>query len=166
MGMQTVYIPPDTYSKTSGMTITDPDNMMKLAPSTYYGQTYAECRSQSSGYHNAYLHFDISSIPSNAVVKSFKFYAYTGASYNDTGYLYFYSGSGTGHGVPMTSTGTKTPSITDTWETIVNYADDTFPRLAVEFNGADSAYVYGATMEVTYFVPDTHGIFNLILPRG
>lgn len=168
---KTVQIPA-TEVLSTGHSITNPENMFTGLDS----ETYASIRITYAGTGNSQRTvlggFDFSVIPDDATIDSFD------------GYVKCNVEQDIGSTLPSVILGTYSTSQTavsftgiSEVQTLKAWKSSSLPfstDLKVVIGGSCESYntghinVYGVVIEVTYtaFEPDTHGIFNLILPRG
>lgn len=167
MGMvtKTVRLVPTAYSIAYGdaSAFSNLDNALTNVDS----DTYASVIDSSSSPKSVDFTFDYNAIPEDATVNSFEFkvkvqnnqiasmQAVTRRSNSADTTVYF-------------SMGLSTQTLTPTGSFSYYKSNGYFVRIGTTGSASCSFYIYGVEMDVTYeaFEPDTHGIFNLILPRG
>ena len=172
--MATMRLVPSTYalSNSSYLSMSDASNMYTNTGST----TYATCTHNRASTNNTYYlyirGFNISDIPSNAVVSDFtvKIKASATGHTTSTSSSYYMSlingttqiGSTTASGRLSTTVTTFTFSEGSlTWETIESYGSNfgiRVPLRRASSNTADVVHIYGAEIEVTYTVPNPRTI--------
>ena len=164
--MPTVTLTPSTYylSSTSYLSVADASNMYADCDSTTYA-TVTNSRTSTTSYYIYVRGFDLSAVPSDAIVTSF---AVRVKARHSDGYaqaMYLYDGTSTSYGSSSTtlSTTATTHTITTThdWADLVAAGSDLGIRINCRRSSRNTTayvYVYGAEIEVTYSLPVYHSV--------
>lgn len=178
--MPTVRLTPSAYtlSNTSYLSVSSASNMYNDTDNTTYA-TVTNSRTSTTSYY-IYLHdFNISDIPSAAVVTSFSVklkaresgvstsssyrpYLVTNGSTSTSTYYGYCDALGT-------SVATKTFTLSCDWNDIVSEGNDFSIRIncrRASRNTTSYVYIYGAEIEVTYTVPNPRTITTSLVGSG
>ena len=159
-------IPRTVYNGSSSyLTINNSDNMLTDTSSTTYGTV--QCTRQSTTSYYVYLrNFDWSLVPSNATVSNISIKVKGYHSGGNTGNIVMYNGTNTQVSACGTGSafGTSASTITFTnttisWDTLKTYGSDFGMRINCRRSSsrtANTIYIYGAEIEVTYSAEDVH----------
>ena len=180
--MATMRLVPSTYalSNSSYLSMSDAANMYANTDSTDYATCTHNRASTSNTYYLYIRGFNISDIPSNAVVSDFtvKIKASATGHTTSTSTSYYMSlingttqiGSTNASGRLSTTVTTFTFSEGSlTWDTIESYGSNfgiRVPLRRASSNTADVVHVYGAEIEVTYTVPNPRTITTTLSGSG
>ena len=164
--MPTVTLTPSTYylSSTSYLSVADASNMYADCDSTTYA-TVTNSRTSTTSYYIYVRGFDLSVVPSDAIVTSFSVRVKASHSGGYAQAMYLYDGTSTSYGSSSTtlSTTATTHTITTThdWADLVAAGSDLGIRIncrRASRNTTAYVYVYGAEIEVTYSLPVYHSV--------
>ena len=164
--MPTVTITPSTYylSSTSYLSVADAANMYDDCSSGTYA-TVTNSRTSTTSYYIYVRGFDLSVVPSDAIVTSFEVRVKASHSGGYAQSMYLYDGTSTSYGSSSTtlSTTATTHTITTThdWADLVAAGSDLGIRIncrRASRNTTAYVYVYGAEIEVTYSLPVYHSV--------
>ena len=180
--MPTITLTPSTVynGSSSYLTITNSDNMCTDTSSSTYGTV--QCTRTSTSSYYVYLRgFNFNSVPSDAIVSDITIKVKGYHNKGNTSTLYMYSGTSTqisacGSGTaftPSASVITFTNTTID-WDTLKSYGDNLGIRINCRRssrNNANTIYIYGAEIDVTYTVPVYHTVSSstdkgTIVPSG
>lgn len=166
MGMvtRTVRLAPVSYSIWSGTGFSNLDNALTDVDSS----TYAIAQNtDTSTTKTVFFTFDYTAIPDGATISSFEFKAKVQNNISAQVQVSLRRSNATDT-TKYFNQGTSTQTLTPTGS--FTYYKNNGYGMAFGSTGNNKCdfYIYGSEMDVTYtaFEPDTHGIFNLILPRG
>ena len=167
--MATVTLVPRTVynGSSSYLTITNSDRMCTDTSSTTYGTV--QCTRTSTTSYYVYLRdFDFSLVPSDAIVSNITIKVKGYHSGGNTSTLYMYSGTGTqvsacGSGTAFTTSASVITfsNTTIDWDTLKGYGSNLGVRINCRRsskNNANTIYIYGAEIDVTYTVPVYHDV--------
>ena len=167
--MATVKLVPRTVynGSSSYLTITDSSNMCTDTSSTTYG-TVQCTRNSTSSYYVYLRNFDFSLVPSDAIVSNITIKVKGYHSGGNTSTLYMYSGTnsqvsacGSGTAFTTSSSVITFSNTTIDWDTLKGYGSDLGIRINCRRssrNTANTIYIYGAEIDVTYTVPVYHDV--------
>ena len=164
--MPTVTLTPSTYylSSTSYLSVADASNMYANCDSTTYA-TVTNSRTSTTSYYLYVRGFDLSVVPSDAIVTSFSVRVKASHSGGYAQALYLYDGTSTSYGSSSTTLSTTatthTINVTHDWADLVAAGSDLGIRIncrRASRNTTAYVYVYGAEIEVTYTLPVYHSI--------
>ncbi len=166
--MATIRLVPSTYavSNASYVTVTNPENMYANTDSTTYASIQNTRNSTSNTYYCYIRGFNFGSVPSDAVVSSFKIKIRAYESYMSTNSSYrmsLYNNTTAISNTTVTSSLSTTATTFEfpipsslTWDTLKGYGSDFGIRVPLRrssTNYSSYVYVYGAEIEVTYTIP-------------
>lgn len=180
--MTTVIITPRTVYNggSTNLTITDSNNMLDDTSSTTYG-TVTCTRNATTSYYIYLRDFDWSVVPPNAIVSDITIKVKGYHSGGNTGTLYMYDGTSAsvaacGSGTAFTTSASVITfsNTTIDWNTLNGYGSDFGLRIDCRRsnrNNANTIYVYGAEIDVTYTLPAYHTVTSstsdgTIIPSG
>ena len=167
--MATVTLVPRTVynGSSSYLTITDSNNMLTDTSSTTYG-TVQCTRTSTSSYYVYLRNFDWDLVPSDAIVSNITIKVKGYHSGGNTSTLYMYNGtsssvSACGSGTAFTTSASVITfsNTTIDWDTLKGYGSDLGVRINCRRsnrNNANTIYIYGAEIDVTYTVPVYHNV--------
>ena len=164
--MPTVTITPSTYylSSTSYLSVADASNMYDDCDSTTHA-TVTNSRTSTTSYYIYVRGFDLSVVPSDAIVTSFSVRCKASHSGGYAQALYLYDGTSTSLGSSSTTLSTTatthTINVTHDWADLVSAGSDLGIRIncrRASRNTTAYVYVYGAEIEVTYSLPVYHSV--------
>lgn len=167
----TVTLKPSTVynGSSSYLTITDSNNMCTDTSSSTYG-TVQCTRSSTSSYYVYLRGFDFDSVPSDATVSNITIKVKGYQSNGNTSTLYMYSGTstqvsacGSGSAFGTSASVITFSNTTIDWDTLKSYGSDLGVRINCRRssrNNANTIYIYGAEIDVTYTVPVYHTVIS------
>lgn len=164
--MPTVTITPSTYylSSTSYLSVADASNMYADCDSTTYA-TVTNSRTSTTSYYLYVRGFDLSVVPSDAIVTSFAVRVKARHSGGYAQSMYLYDGTSTSYGSSSTTLSTTatmhTITTTHDWADLVAAGSDLGIRINCRRGSRNTTgyvYVYGAEIEVTYSLPVYHSV--------
>lgn len=164
--MPTIRLTPSTYylSSTNYLSVADASNMYDGCDSTTHA-TVTNSRTSTTSYYIYVRGFDLSVVPSDAIVTSFSVRCKASHSGGYAQSLYLYDGTSTSLGSSSTtlSTTATTHTITTThgWADLVAAGSDLGIRINCRRGSRNTTgyvYVYGAEIEVTYSLPVYHSV--------
>ena len=164
--MPTVTITPSTYylSSTSYLSVDDASNMYDDCDSTTYA-TVTNSRTSTTSYYLYVRGFDLSVVPSDAIVTSFEVRVKARHSGGYAQAMYLYDGTSTSYGSSSTTLSTTatthTINVTHDWADLVAAGSDLGIRINCRRSSRNTTayvYVYGAEIEVTYSLPVYHSV--------
>lgn len=164
--MPTVTITPSTYylSSTNYLSVADASNMYADCDSTTHA-TVTNSRTSTTSYYIYVRGFDLSVVPSDAIVTSFSVRCKASHSGGYAQALYLYDGTSTSLGSSSTTLSTTatthTINVTHDWADLVAAGSDLGIRIncrRASRNTTAYVYVYGAEIEVTYSLPVYHSV--------
>lgn len=164
--MPTVTITPSTYylSSTNYLSVADASNMYADCDSTTHA-TVTNSRTSTTSYYIYVRGFDLSVVPSDAIVTSFSVRCKASHSGGYAQALYLYDGTSTSLGSSSTTLSTTatthTINVTHDWADLVSAGSDLGIRIncrRASRNTTAYVYVYGAEIEVTYSLPVYHSV--------
>lgn len=173
--MPTVKLVPSTYylSNSSYLSVSNASNMYDGTDSANYA-TVTNSRTSTSSYYIYVRGFDLSQIPSQAVVSSFTVRIKANHSGGYAQAMDLYDGTSTSFGSSSTtlSTTVTTHTINVTshdWADLVAAGSDLGIRIncrRASRNTTSYIYIYGAEIEVTYTIPDPRTITSTLSGNG
>lgn len=164
--MPTVKLTPSTYylSSTSYLSVASASNMYDDTDSDTYA-TVTNSRTSTTSYYIYVRGFDLSQVPSDAIVSDV---AVRIKARHQGGYaqaLYLYDGTSTSLGSSSTTLSTTatthTINTTHSWADLVAAGSDLGIRINCRRSSRNTTayvYVYGAEIEVTYSIPVYHSV--------
>lgn len=164
--MPTVTITPSTYylSNSSYLSVSNADNMYADCDSTTYA-TVTNSRTSTTSYYIYLRGFNLSAVPSDAIVTSFTVRCKARHSGGYAQAMYLYDGTSTSLGSSSTTLSTTatthTINVTHDWSDLVAAGSDLGIRINCRRSSRNTTayvYVYGAEIEVTYTLPVYHSI--------
>lgn len=164
--MPTVTITPSTYylSSTTYLSVADASNMYEDCDSTTHA-TVTNSRTSTSSYYIYVRGFDLSAVPSDAIVTSFAVRVKARHSGGYAQAMYLYDGTSTSFGSSSTTLSTTatthTINVTRDWDDLVAAGSDLGIRINCRRSSRNTTayvYVYGAEIEVTYSLPVYHSV--------
>lgn len=164
--MPTVTITPSTYyrSNSTYLSVADASNMYADCDSTTYA-TVTNSRTSTTSYYIYVRGFDLSVVPSDAIVTSFEVRCKASHSGGYAQALYLYDGTSTSYGSSSTTLSTTatthTIRTTHDWADLVASGSDLGIRIncrRASRNTTAYVYIYGAEIEVTYTLPVYHSV--------
>ena len=164
-----------SLSNTTYLSVTNADRMYNDTDNT----TYATCTNSQSGTTAYYLYlrgFDFSQIPSNAVVNSFtvKLKANESGASTSTSYVPTLCNNTTALSGCTTTALNTTVSVHEftcnlDWDTVKGYGSNFTIRITNRRNSRNTTsyiYIYGAEIEVDYFVPVPATVTSSLVGNG
>lgn len=164
--MPTVTLTPSTYylSNSNYLSVSNASNMYADCDSTTYA-TVTNSRTSTTSYYCYVRGFDLSSIPSDAIVSSFAVRIKARHSGGYAQAMYLYDGTSTSLGSSSTTLSTTatthTINVTHDWANLVAAGSDLGIRINCRRSSRNTTayvYVYGAEIEVTYTLPVYHSV--------
>ena len=164
--MPTITITPSTYylSNSNYLSVSNAANMYDDCDSTTYA-TITNSRTSTSSYYIYLRGFDLSQVPSDAIVSDVAVRVKARHSGGYAQAMYLYDGTSTNLGSSSTTLSTTatthTINITHDWADLVNAGSDLGIRINCRRSSRNTTayvYVYGAEIEVTYTVPVYHTV--------
>lgn len=164
--MPTVTLTPSTYylSNSNYLSVSNASNMYADCDSTSYA-TITNSRTSTTSYYCYVRGFDLSSIPSDAIVSSFAVRVKARHSGGYAQAMYLYDGTSTSLGSSSTTLSTTatthTINTTHDWADLVAAGSDLGIRINCRRSSRNTTayvYIYGAEIEVTYTVPVYHDV--------
>lgn len=164
--MPTVTLTPSTYylSNSNYLSVSNASNMYADCDSTSYA-TITNSRTSTTSYYCYVRGFDLSSIPSDAIVSSFAVRVKARHSGGYAQAMYLYDGTSTSLGSSSTTLSTTatthTINTTHSWADLVAAGSDLGIRINCRRSSRNTTayvYIYGAEIEVTYTVPVYHDV--------
>lgn len=164
--MPTVTLTPSTYylSNSNYLSVSNASNMYADCDSTSYA-TITNSRTSTTSYYCYVRGFDLSSIPSDAIVSSFAVRVKARHSGGYAQAMYLYDGTSTSLGSSSTTLSTTdtthTINVTHDWADLVAAGSDLGIRINCRRSSRNTTayvYIYGAEIEVTYTVPVYHDV--------
>lgn len=164
--MPTITITPSTYylSNSSYLSIASASNMYDDCSSDTYA-TVTNSRTSTTSYYIYLRGFDLSQVPSDAIVSDVAVRAKARHSGGYAQALYLYDGTSTSLGSSSTTLSTTatthTINTTHSWADLVAAGSDLGIRINCRRSSRNTTayvYVYGAEIEVTYTLPVYHSV--------
>lgn len=164
--MPTVTLTPSTYylSNSTYLSVSNADNMYDDCSSDTYA-TVTNSRTSTSSYYCYVRGFDLSQIPSDAIVTDVAIRIKASHSGGYAQALYLYDGTSTSLGSSSTSLSTTATTheidTTHDWADLVAAGSDLGIRVNCRRrsrNTTSYVYIYGAEIEVTYSLPVYHDV--------
>ena len=164
--MPTVTITPSTYylSSTSYLSVADASNMYADCDSTTYA-TVTNSRTSTTSYYCYVRGFDLSVVPSDAIVSDFTVRIKARHSDGYAQAMYLYDGTSTSLGSSSTTLSTTATTheinVTHDWADLVAAGSDLGIRINCRRSSRNTTayvYIYGAEIEVTYTLPVYHDV--------
>lgn len=164
--MPTITLTPSTYylSSTSYLSVADASNMYADCDSTTYA-TVTNSRTSTTSYYLYVRGFDLSQVPSDAIVSDVAVRVKARHSGGYAQAMYLYDGTSTSYGSSSTTLSTTatthTINVTHDWADLVNAGSDLGIRINCRRSSRNTTayvYVYGAEIEVTYSLPVYHSV--------
>ena len=164
--MPTVTLTPTTYylSSTSYLSVASADNMYDDCDSTTYA-TVTNSRTSTTSYYIYVRGFDLSQVPSGAIVSDVAVRVKARHSGGYAQAMYLYDGTSTSYGSSSTTLSTTatthTINVTHDWADLVAAGSDLGIRINCRRSSRNTTayvYVYGAEIEITYSLPVYHSV--------
>lgn len=164
--MPTVTITPSTYylSSTNYLSVADASNMYTDCDSTTHA-TVTNSRTSTTSYYLYVRGFDLSQVPSDAIVSDVAVRVKARHSGGYAQALYLYDGTSTSLGSSSTTLSTTATTheinVTHDWADLVAAGSDLGIRINCRRSSRNTTayvYVYGAEIEVTYSLPVYHSV--------
>ncbi len=164
--MPTVKLTPSTYylSSSSYLSVADAANMYADCDSTTYA-TVTNSRTSTTSYYIYVRGFDLSQVPSDAIVSDVAVRVKARHSGGYAQAMYLYDGTSTSYGSSSTTLSTTatthTINVTHDWADLVSAGSDLGIRINCRRSSRNTTayvYVYGAEIEVTYTLPVYHSV--------
>lgn len=164
--MATITLTPTTYylSSTSYLSVADASNMYADCDSTTYA-TVTNSRTSTTSYYLYVRGFDLSQVPSDAIVSDVAVRVKARHSGGYAQAMYLYDGTSTSYGSSSTTLSTTATTheinVTHDWADLAAAGSDLGIRINCRRSNRNTTayvYVYGAEIEVTYTLPVYHSV--------